>query len=383
MKINKLLLVFLIIQFLVLPIYKFYELNFGLPYINFAIIRGSFFIVTFFSLLLARSNKQTIRLKSKPYFIFYFFYFFCVLIILVNVDLYFLDIVHSKAYLNRLDSVIILYPLMFLSGHFANKSWEKYINISFLVFTFFLILNTQILIDSYINFIVETPINYIKISDSYLFIALLNFKKIKNNKYYYILSIICLLLVPARSNLVLYLFFSFYLMGFYKNWKVLLFIATFISLTTLYLLKNEFYLDLVLGSRFNFNTDATDSSFVVRVQTITNNFNTNLIDFFTGNFMSDISRNRGGGLTAHSYISILNQFGLVPFILFLIMLVVSFKKSNKNKPEIKAMVWIFNISIMFFKSFLYPFFFFNLSYSINQNIKNNLNSIENSHGKKS
>ena len=106
MKINKLLLVFLIIQFLVLPIYKFYELNFGLPYINFAIIRGSFFIVTFFSLLLARSNKQTIRLKSKPYFIFYFFYFFCVLIILVNVDLYFLDIVHSKAYLNRLDSVM-------------------------------------------------------------------------------------------------------------------------------------------------------------------------------------------------------------------------------------------------------------------------------------
>ena len=364
---DKILLLFLIIQFLVLPIYKFYELNFGLPYINFAIIRGFLFIVTFLSLLLVYSEKITIRLKSKSYLIFYFFYFFCVFIILVNVDLYFLDSIYSKAYLNRVDSVVILYPLMFLAGHYANKSWDKYINISFLVFSFFLILNTQILIDSYINFIIESPINYIKVSDSYLFIALLNFKKIKNNKYFYIISIICLFLVPARSNFVLYLFFSFYFMEFYKNWKVLLFILIFICLTILFLLQNEIYLDLVLGSRFNFDIESNDSSLIARIRSITGNINMNFNDIFTGNYMADISRFKEEGSEAHSHISILNQFGLVPFILFLIMLFVSFKKSNKNKREIKIMVWIFNISIMFFKSFLYPFFFFNLTFSNNRN----------------
>ena len=257
---------------------------------------------------------------------------------------------------------------MFLAGHYINKSWEKYINFAFLIFTFFLILNFQILIDSYVKFIVETPINYIKVSDSYLFIALLNFNKIKNNKYFYVLSIICLLLVPARSNLVLYLVFSFYFMQFYKNWKVLFFISSLISLITLFILKNEFYLDLVLNSRFNLITKVIDdTSFLARIETINYNLNTNFFEFFIGKYMNDLYLFKEAGLSAHSYISILNQFGLIPFILFLIMLVVSFMKSNKNNNNVKAMIWIFNLSIMFFKSFLYPFFFFNLTFSLNKN----------------
>ena len=156
-------------------------------------------------------------------------------------------------------------------------------------------------------------------------------------------------------------------MEFYKNWKVLLFIAIFICLTILFLLQNEIYLDLVLGSRFNFDITSSDTSLIARIRTIMDNFNLSFIEFFTGNYMTDISKFKEEGSEAHSHISILNQFGLVPFILFLIMLFVSFKKSNQNKREIKIMVWIFNISIMFFKSFLYPFFFFNLTFSNNKN----------------
>jgi hypothetical protein len=361
---DKVLLLFIIIQFLVLPIFKFYELNFGFPKLNFAIIRGIFFFVTFFCLLLVPSSEKTRKLKSNSYYLFYIFYFLCVLIILINLDLYFLDSIHSKAYLNRIDSVIILYPLMFLSGHYSNNSWDKYINISFLIFSFFLVLNAQVFIDSYVNFIVENPINYIKVSDSYLFICLLNFKRIKSNKYFYILSIICLLLVPARSNVALFFMFSFIFMDFYKNWKVLIFFTSLICIVILFLLYNESYLDLVLKSRFTLDLE-NDASFIARIGTVLDNFNMNFIEYFTGNYMGDITRFKEEGLEAHSHISILNNFGLVPFILFLIMLVISFKKSNQNKPDIKVMVWIFNISVMFFKSFLYPFFFFNLSYSNN------------------
>ena len=156
-------------------------------------------------------------------------------------------------------------------------------------------------------------------------------------------------------------------MEFYKNWKVSLFFIIFICLTILFISQNEFYFDLVLGSRFNFNPDITDSSFLVRIQTITDNLSADFYEYFTGSFMKDVSKYHQEGFEAHSHISILNQFGLVPFIFFLIMLFVSFMKSNKNKREIKIMVWIFNISIMFFKSFLYPFFFFNLTFSNNKN----------------
>ena len=173
LKIDILFLVFITFHFCILPIYKFLEVYFSFPYINFGIIRTSMFGLLIFILFYIYINKSKIKIDIP----FLFFYLTVSLIVIFNFDLYFQDKIHSEAYLNRIDSVIIMYPLMYLCGYYYNESWSKLIHKLFLVFSVFLLLNSSLLIDSFIRFTIEEPINYIKISDSYMFLALLNFKK--------------------------------------------------------------------------------------------------------------------------------------------------------------------------------------------------------------
>tara|TARA_Y100001958_G_C21245351_1_gene574994 strand:- start:39 stop:1151 length:1113 start_codon:yes stop_codon:yes gene_type:complete len=358
--VNKLFLIFIGIHFIILPIYKICEVYYSFPHINFGLIRGFLFIILISSILyiLIYIRERKREILDVPFLLFYFITLF---IILINYDLRSINETYNEAYLNRVDSVIIMFPLMYLSGFFYNKSWDKYINIYFIVFSIFLLFNSDILIQSFIDFSISDPINYIKISDSYMFIALLNFKNIKKNFLLYFVSILCLFLVPSRANLFLYLLFTIFYMRLYKSLNFTFVLIILISIL-FYFFSYEFFFELIQFSRFNFLDSNDDSSLIYRIESIRNGFNEGLY-FFTGDFMNDITKFSMSGYEAHSHISILNQFGLIPFILFVYMLITTFKNIKGKPSQIKIIILVFNLSIIFFKSFLYPFFWFNYSLS--------------------
>ena len=231
-------------------------------------------------------------------------------------------------YLLRIDTCFIGYPMMFICGFFFDyvevQRIRKIFFYAWFIFSFFLLFNINLLIDAY--FIYENrpekTMNYIFLSQEYATITLLAFT-FPHSKYrklfIFLVAIIIFFLVPSRSIALGFissiLIVVFILKkDFVKNISILfIIIAISVFVYNSYLSNNI----LFENSRLFTTNLSEDVSLEVRLYQAKKN-QENLMDtWITGDFMGDIKIHGEDGNETHSYISFLEQFGIVPFLLLL------------------------------------------------------------------
>lgn len=357
LKLHYIFCYFLLIQLGLLPAYKLFEVYYDAPNINFAIIRLLFFVTI---LLLIFFNKIIIENNNiNRYFIL--FYFLITLIIGLNLDRFFIDDIYQNEYLNRIDSVLISYPIYFLAGKYYRQEWRSKLFFGILILNCSIIFCSPYLIQSFIQFDDLKKINYILISDGLLGLTLLYRSFNDKLKWLNILTLISLFLVPSRAN-----FFIFLVLLIYQL-RLKLFNLVLFGIISIFCLFTFFdtpinILESLQNSRLNILQLSEDNSSILTRLELFKNFDYQKL--FIGDFMIDLDLNNGTrGFETHSYLSLLNQFGLLPFFLVVLLIIKTVQKNIKEKksPIYEYTFWSISTAI-FLKSFLYPFIWFSFGY---------------------
>lgn len=374
-------LLYLIILYFITPIYKFCEVYFDYPKINFSAVRLVLFFITLFLLLLFifLNRIKLIFLKKalstlRPAML-------CIsLVIIVILASYPFILSYSSdainIYLLRVDTCIVGYSMIFIAGFFFDYSNEKIVQKLFLyfwiIFTLFIIFNLNILIASFILYgVYEKTINYIFLSNGYLFFSIFVLCSIKKKVikiFIWITVLVVMFFVPSRSNTVFFIFATLCPLIFNLNFKRVLgfilsttFFLFFFSDTFFELLDSEI---ITKNRTFSSNIEA-DESLDLRLYQANKNFENLKSNWFLGDFMGDIRIHGEDGNETHSYISFWEQFGIIPFVLMLVSvftLLYYLYLLRRDKSQIYMSTLILSLffipSMLFAKSYGYNLIWF-------------------------
>lgn len=374
-------LLYLIILYFITPIYKFCEVYFDYPKINFSAVRLVLFFITLFLLLLFifLNRIKLIFLKKalstlRPAML-------CIsLVIIVILASYPFILSYSSdainIYLLRVDTCIVGYSMIFIAGFFFDYSNKKIVQKLFLyfwiIFTLFIIFNLNILIASFILYgVYEKTINYIFLSNGYLFFSIFVLCSIKKKVikiFIWITVLVVMFFVPSRSNTVFFIFATLCPLIFNLNFKRVLgfilsttFFLFFFSDTFFELLDSEI---ITKNRTFSSNIEA-DESLDLRLYQANKNFENLKSNWFLGDFMGDIRIHGEDGNETHSYISFWEQFGIIPFVLMLVSvftLLYYLYLLRRDKSQIYMSTLILSLffipSMLFAKSYGYNLIWF-------------------------
>jgi len=325
-------LLYLIILYFITPIYKFCEVYFDYPKINFSAIRLILFLITLslISLLILTNNNRLVFVKRAISTLVPAITCISLVIIIIIISYPFVQSYASDAlniYLLRVDACVVGYSMIFIAGFFFDHSKRKATQQLFMylwvIFTVFIFFNLNILIASFILYgVYEKIINYIFLSNGYLFfsIFLLYFIEKQSIKILiWAIVLIVMFFVPSRSNTICFIFATLFPLLF--NLKRLLYffltLVLFISFFG-YILSGSLDSEIITRNR-TFSSDLEiDTSLEIRLYQANKNFENLQSTWFFGDFMGDIRIHGEDGNETHSYISFWEQFGIIPFLLMLI-----------------------------------------------------------------
>lgn len=372
-------LLYLIVLYFITPVYKFCEVYFDYPKINFSAVRLILFFITLFLLFLfILFNKiRLIFLKKAlstliPAILCIFLVIVIILASYSSILSYSNDAINI--YLLRIDACIVGYSMIFIAGFFFDYSNEKVVQKLFLylwiIFTLFIIFNLNILIASFILYgVYEKTINYIFLSNGYLFfsIFLLCFIPQTNIKIFvWVTILIVMFFVPSRSNTIFFIFATLFPLIF--NLKRIFYFVLSIAFFMLFFGNTLFeFLDseiITKNRTFSSNIEA-DESLDLRLYQANKNFENLKSNWFFGDFMGDIRIHGEDGNETHSYISFWEQFGIIPFLLMLISvftLLYYLYLLRRNSSQIYMSTLILSLffipSMLFAKSYGYNLIWF-------------------------
>jgi hypothetical protein len=370
-------LFYLFIYFFLTPVYKFLEIYYFFPHINFSGLRAILAVITV-SILLYNFFKNINRIQSFNRAMIYLFpgiiclIFICFIFFLS----YFRVLDYSpnafEIFLLRVDACLIGYTMLFIAGCFFDfYDSKKVLQFSFILwilFSIFILINSKILVASFFIY-ADKPdniINYIFLSNGYLFFAFFALAAVRSNlkkTIVWLLSISCLFLVPSRSNTVAFIFSTIVPILFYFRKSFVYSLFTFFSLFAiliLVLIKFAPYSSVISSnelfesSRFFSTNLANDASLIERKEIARINFANLKETWFFGDFMGDIRLFGEDGNETHSYISFLEQFGFIPFTLMIssvIILIYFLYKLRSDRSAIlqsTLMLALFFIPLMIF-----------------------------------
>lgn len=309
------------------PLYKFMEVYHDFPHINLAVVRAFFLGLVFLissSILLIKGLKLSFFKNGLTLLILPFvsisWITFVILFSYPFIEASSENV--SELFLVRVDAVIVGYWMMFFAGFHIDKGYKwNYIFISWLVFVLVLIFNIDFLFASFISFEQSSTINYIFLSDALAFLSIILFFETKSKPIaliVWVVTFFVLFLIPSRTTLVCFTIGTFIPLLFKPyifKWIIIVSLAS-----GLFFMTYNFKDNLFFESNRIINTDlGSDKSLQTRNQIKEANFENLKNTWFFGDFMGDVRHSNGeDGFYTHSYISLWEQFGLMPFILFIL-----------------------------------------------------------------
>ncbi len=329
-------LTYIIILFFISPLYKFLELYYEYQYINFSLIRSVVVLLVLFVLLIHLSEVVRKQKFSKAFLLLFPGITCLILIAGIFLVSYFRVLDYStdslEIFLYRVDSVLFGYSMLFIAGVFLDVldiyKVSKLFFILWFLFSLFIFINAKLLIASFFVY-TERPekiINYIFLSNGYLFFSFFALVYVKKRFYIvfvWIITVLCMFLMPSRSNQISFLFAT--LLPFFIYTKkygfILLVLVISLVLGSFVLFHSSFKFFSVLdneliGNARIFNTDlSNDTSLHARLENAQINLDNFKKSWFFGDFMGDIRIFKEDGNETHSYFSFWEQFGLIPFLL--------------------------------------------------------------------
>jgi hypothetical protein len=243
---------------------------------------------------------------------------------------YFFVINYSKdalsIYLNRVDSCITGYSMMFIAGIYFDygnsKTTKKIILFFWFLFSVFILYNTDLLISSYFIY-EEMPdkiANYIFITNGYVFFSIFTITYVKNNFIkilIWVIIVVLLFLVPSRSNTLGFILATLVPIFIYRKFVYSIIIVVLLWGVGSYIMVSYENNTLIKNSRLLSTNLVDDTSLKQRKEQANKNFENLKSTWFLGDFMGDIRIFGEDGNETHSYLSFWEQFGLIPFLLLI------------------------------------------------------------------
>lgn len=255
------------------------------------------------------------------------------------------------------------------AGYLFGKSLQTFnYNLIFFVLFIVLLISTFYFTDfnSFSYLLIGKDMNYLRLADTFVFcsfgvISYCNSKLLIILSF--LLSIISLFLITSRFAIFCYIFFAFpvILYRFKKIGIMLLSIVVFL----IFLLNNNFLINSIFSnSRIGsliFNP-TKDGSLLARVEQISLGMNAIRNNWFIGDFKGQLLHGSYGSYI-HNIFSYWRQYGLIPFLLFLCILIltwvyyffnVNYYKNNKSFLILTFLCLIYvTTGVLFAKSFVY------------------------------
>ena len=368
-KINeKLCTVFLFIALFFNPIYKYCENMLEFPRINITAI----YIIILILLIMVSLYSYKDFFENVPSSSF---------ILLIMVSLiqlisfpWAIDYVHDGAnsYFKVIARTIIQYWLFWFAGLYIHKIWknDRFWKIMLILWFFAscLIISNALSNNIFAIILSGKPI-YLLLGDSFAILSIFILCKADTNKKQFFiiaLSSICLFALFSRASL--YCFIATILFFLYKKNKLLL-IGT-ICVSAIFMINS---IDDIANDRmFRVFSGSFDKSQQMRSEQLNKGLEDLSDVWILGSFMGDLEENFGvKGNYMHNYLSFWRQFGIVPFLIFLSIIIpyilktfYYWQKSYKNSGFLFLLFYLLVFSfleIVLARAFLTPYIWLSLS----------------------
>lgn len=363
-----LIYLFLLTYMVIQPSYKFFEYTKGAPHINISII-----ILLLFSIfvLIVLPNIGTFKLNS---------------IILIGFGILFLitmiQVISSPwaihygregftTYLKIISKTIFSYWMFWFSGLYLHKIIKKNFIIKILNWIWFLssilIISNALSNLTTFSLILDGYAIYLMMADNYAIISIfvIVFASKRQRLLFQILSAVTLFALLSRASFYFFIFIIF-LDLFKKN--RLFFILILLS-SAIFLFENYYNFK---SNRMLRVVSGMDKSKMIRQELLENGINQLKSDWVLGNFMSEVEYYDGKtGFYIHNYLSFWKQFGIVPFFLLIIMIIVNYSKLflkwilGRDNDNYFLFLFYFTtfviLEITFARSYQHPFIWISIS----------------------
>ncbi|MAQ43889.1 MAG: hypothetical protein CMG25_05330 [Candidatus Marinimicrobia bacterium] len=370
-KINtNLSLIFLFIILLFAPFYKYCENVLFFPRINISLLYITIFLI------LVLYNIYHIDKKTKEDLWSSFGLLLMISLIQIISYPWAITYMHNGAhiYLTIISKTIIQAWLFWFAGLYIveilnNDRFWKYM--SFLWFAFVcIIISNAMNNQSFLIVLNGNPI-YLMLADSFAMLSIFILCKSKNYKIQLIiiiLSIICLLALWSRAALYCYMLTM--LLFLYKNRNIYITIISIIFFIFIYV--NIDMLSLVDERMTRLLYGTYDVSQNMREDQLKEGIKDLKDVWILGSFMGDIEQNFGSrGNYIHNYLSFWRQYGFIPFIIFVSIIVSRayritkywiFEEKEDIAPLFLFYFTIFCLSeIIIARSFVFPYIWLSIS----------------------
>ena len=311
--------IFLSIFLFFKPLYKYCEYVLHFPRINISIIYFLLFIIlVLHTLYYSKENYNKIVLSS------FWLLLMISLIQLVSFP-WASDYSHqgTRLYLTTISKTLIEYWLFWFVGInikqiIDNKKFWKMMSYLWLM------LAVMILHNSFSNDIFGIILDgtgiYLMLADSFaifsIFLLCLS-NDIRKQTIIILISIVCLFALFSRASLYCFVIMAFLFL--YKQNKKIFFAVLLSFFTFVYFSASS---GIVEDRMLRLLVGGADASYTMRAEDLNRGLSSLSDNWILGSFMGDVESNFGNsGEYIHNYLSFWRQFGIIPFIAFLTILV--------------------------------------------------------------
>jgi hypothetical protein len=270
-------------------------------------------------------------------------------------------------YVKTLSKSLIASSLWLIAGAYLydiinGANYRRVLRVAWTLLTFFFIYNSVL---NALRFSIDLGDNliYLMLADNYAILGIFAVHATRSKvmrHFVFILSIVTLFALLSRTSL--YFFVAIYIMYLYRENKKLL----LTMLTLSFILALNASSDVKEGRMLKMVFGGPDKSASMRYGMLIDGLNSIKENWFTGQFMGDINEYAGTeGYYIHNYLAIWRQYGLIPFVVIILTIIVNqFKLGTdwlKNAPLKEAEMLLFYFSmfvifeIVFARTFDHPY----------------------------
>ncbi len=371
LKVNSnLSIAFLFIILFFAPIYKYCENVLFFPRINITILYTLIFlgIVLYNTYHIEKKDKEgvwisfglllmisLIQIVSYPWAITYMSY-------------------GSHNYLTIISKTMIQAWLFWFAGLYIEEIFKKerfwkFLSFLWLIFVC-IIINNAIYNTSFLIILNGNQI-YLMLADSFAMLSIFILCKNKNYQIQLliiILSIICLFALWSRASLYCYMLTI--ILFLFKNRNI--YLGIIVILFSIFVYTNDNIISLADNRMIRMLYGGYDASQSMRSQQLNQGIQDLKEVWILGSFMGDIEKNFGlRGEYIHNHLSFWRQYGFIPFIIFISLIISIMYKSiiywmfEKNQKEVPLFLFYFSIfcisEIILARSYVFPYVWLSIS----------------------
>lgn len=304
-------------------------------------------VMYFFTFILL--GHFTLNLKYSLNLITSLFLFLIVYILFYNVYHYIVyEVINSKMsyeYFKYNLLMIYGYTMYFLIG-FYYEGYERYAKTVYILYAIltlnvFLNIDPQTLLINFQNVEGDAYGLYQFLGDTYAIFAFATVTLVKSRImriFILIVSFLALFALMSRTSLYMFVLAMIIYMFIKERAFTLIYIGLIVLLTSLFLTYGGEYIDKVLDSRMlkTFQPDANRGSVDERIVQAKVGLKAIEEHWFEGDYGGDIIHYGEFGNYIHSYLGLLRQYGIIPFLVFISLMVLLLRqvlywiRSNEN-----------------------------------------------------